>query len=153
MIGWLSVLDLPNERPFYQVGAVVPDLDAAREELSAALGLVWSEPRDFAIGPWSVRVCFAKDGPPWLELLEGSPGSPWDPAGGARLDHVGSWTDDLGGESDRLAAEGAAIELDARPYGATAIYHRLPLSGLRVELLGLAGRDGFFERWQLERPD
>jgi hypothetical protein len=139
--------------PYFQVGVLVENLEGAREELASALGLEWSEIVEREVGEWRIRVCFAKQGPPYLELIEGPPGSPWETTGGSRIDHIGYWADDLDESKQRLDAAGLALEVDGSKYGGVFTYHRGRTSGLRVELIDAAGRAAFYERWGLQAPD
>jgi hypothetical protein len=138
--------------PYFQVGILVQDLDAARDELGRALGLTFGETLERTNGPWTIRVCFALQGPPYLELIEGPPGSPWDNGGVSRIDHIGCWTPDIEASKAKLAEEGFSLELDGSQYGGLFSYHRGPASGLRVELLDASGEDAFYERWGIEPP-
>jgi hypothetical protein len=95
---------------FFQIGLRVTDLDVARAELSEALGLEWSEVDEREFDGWPIRVCFSRQGPPFLELIEGPTGSPWDPADGLGLDHLGYWTPDLTRENERLGNAGLELE-------------------------------------------
>jgi hypothetical protein len=140
------------EQPHFQVGILVEDLDAAREELGRAIGVTWGEIVERQNGEWKIRVCFALEGPPYLELIEGPAGSPWEATGGSRIDHIGCWTPDIEASKQQLAADGFALELDGSKYGGKFSYHRGPRSGLRVELLESSGKDAFYERWGLEPP-
>lgn len=138
---------------FFQAGMLVADLDASVAELSAALGLRFGTPvdRDTAFGP--MRVVFSLDGPPWIELIQGPPGSPWDSKGTSKLDHLGYWTDDLAADRERMAALGMTIEIDGEEVaGLPYAYFRAPQSGLRVELLHRSMEDGFYERWGIPDP-
>jgi catechol 2,3-dioxygenase-like lactoylglutathione lyase family enzyme len=144
--------DPSPEHPYFQVGVLVEDLDAAREELGNALGLEWSDVVERVNGDWKIRVCFARQGPPFLELIEGPPGSPWETTHGSRIDHIGYWVDDIEAGKRRLADAGVAIEHDGTKSGGVFTYHRGSKSGLRVELLDASGRAAFYERWGLELP-
>jgi hypothetical protein len=128
---------------FFHVGLVVPDLAAAMHELSDALGSRWHEPHASRYGEWSITVTYSEQtGPPWLELISGSPGSPWDPAGGARMDHIGYWSGDLSADRCRLESAGVALEYDGTELGGKWLYLRASLAGLRIELLDIA-RQGY----------
>ncbi len=139
--------------PYFQVGVLVEDIEAARDELGAALGLDWSDVVTREIGEWSIRVCFAKQGPPYLELIEGPPGSPWEITDGSRIDHIGFWADDLAESKQRLEAAGLPMEIDGSKFGGVFTYHRGRRSGLRVELIDGDTRAAFYERWGLEPPN
>jgi hypothetical protein len=138
--------------PYFQVGVLVEDIEAAREELGTALGLEWSDIVVRENGDWTIRVCFAKQGPPYLELIEGPPGSPWEATHGSRIDHIGYWADDLGESKQRLDDAGIAMEHDGSTHGGVFTYQRGRKSGLRIELIDASGRAAFYERWGLEPP-
>jgi hypothetical protein len=141
------------ERPLienlFYYGLIVEDLAAAQQELTDALGLTWLGPKDFALGEWTIRAAMSEQGPPYWELILAQAGSPWDLRGGARLDHLGFWTDDVDQESQALERIGFELDADARVYGSPAVYHRGPASGVRIELLGTDARQPFYERWNL----
>ncbi|WP_405136369.1 VOC family protein [Nocardia sp. NBC_01388] len=133
---------MPVLVPGYHFGVVVADLDRAMTELNRLLGVEWLEPvrsghqvtdaEAQQVGP---MITFSKQGPPYFELLEQTPGTIWDVPG---LHHVGFWAADVKGESARLADAGyplqaAAVVLagDAEP---GVCYHRTS-DGLLLELV------------------
>ena len=103
------------DHPYFQAGVAVQNLEQAMEELSAALGLEWIGPQDRDVGGMQFRVSFARTAPPYLELIEGGPGSPWDATGGPHLHHLGYWTDDKNGDMARLEAAGMTKEVTFEP--------------------------------------
>jgi Glyoxalase/Bleomycin resistance protein/Dioxygenase superfamily len=127
--------------PYFHVGLVVSNLERAMDELGPALGTTWTHVSERAIGEWEVRVAFAVDGPPFLELIEGSPGSPWDPSRHAGLHHLAWWSEDRVAERERLGIAGFRHEV-----GGTCV---APVSGLRIQLKDTAERAAFRERWGL----
>jgi Glyoxalase/Bleomycin resistance protein/Dioxygenase superfamily len=136
-------------RPHFQVGIAVPDLERAMTELSEGLGVEWCEPQERRPEGFVNRVTFTK-AEPFIELIEGAPGSPWDASEGAYLHHLGFWTDDLAGAQERVMAAGMAMERSGEaPFGGGWSYHFGPASGLRVELCDLVSRDGFLATWNL----
>jgi hypothetical protein len=139
--------------PFFQVGVLVRDIEAARVELGAALGLDWSDVVVREVDEWTIRVCFCRQGPPYLELIEGPPGSPWDCGGASRIDHIGLWSESLDDAKQSIAEQGLALEVDGSRLGGRFTYHRGVASGLRVELLDASGREAFYERWGLTPPE
>ena len=145
-----SVSQSPVSQPFFQVGVLVENLETAQEELSQALGLVWSDTVERQNGEWTLRACFSKQGPPYLELIEGPPGSPWEATHGSRIDHIGYWTDGLKAEMRGFDDAGLVLEHDGTSSGAVFTYHRGRESGLRVEFLDASGRAAFHDRWGLE---
>lgn len=141
-----------NWQRMYHVGIVVPDLEAAMEELGTALGLSWPSPqsrtRTFR-GPAGcfgaeLRFVFSRQGPPYLELIEGVAGTPWEP--GTGIHHIGIWVDDLEDAATRLAEAGAPIEVTYdTPSLESFTYHQVA-GKLRVELVDIARRD-VVEAW------
>jgi hypothetical protein len=138
--------------PFH-IGIVVQDLEAAMDEMGRAAGLTWCEPIHRTTGDWSYRLVYSIEGPPHIELLEGPPGSPWDATAGPRLDHAGWWTENIPEELERLKSAGMEVDFDLRSYeGGTAVYMRVPATGLRYELNNVNGRKPLYERLDREIP-
>jgi len=140
----------------YHIGIVVQNLDQAMDELGTAMGYTWSSIRTMnanllaPVGKTSVslRIVFTRQGPPWLEFIEGPKESTWSAEGGNALHHLGFYVDDLDGERQRLESLGMAFEIgglgpDGRLSGFA--YHRNPQGG-RVELVDSRLKDGL-ERW------
>ena len=104
----------------YHQGVRVPDLDAAMAELGPALGITWCEPQRRQQPVWlpgegpatlPLRFTYSAEGPQRVELLEGPPGSIWDGREQPGLHHVGLWSDDVGGETQRLIDEGWTLRI------------------------------------------
>jgi hypothetical protein len=138
------------------MGIVVQDLDRAMDELGAALGYRWSDVRDMALdfvtpagpGSLSARVVFTRQGPPWLEVIEGPRDSIWSAANGNALHHLGFFVDNLEAERQRLTELGMEFEVGGRgPDGRVTgfAYYKSPISG-RIELVDERLRDSM-ERW------
>jgi hypothetical protein len=96
--------------PFFHVGFIVPDLDAAMEEFQVALGIDWRAPID-AIVPLlgldggveaNVHSVYSAGGPPAIELVQSVPGTPLAGNGGVSFHHLGFWTDRLADSSHDL---------------------------------------------------
>jgi hypothetical protein len=136
-------------QPHFQVGIVVPDLDRAMLELGQALGIEWKEPQERRNGSHVTRITFSTEAP-YLELIEGCPGSPWDASSGPAVHHLGFWSDDPVGDRDRIEDAGLATEaVGEAPFGGGWSYHRGPHSGIRVEVCDSTSREGFLRRWGL----
>ncbi len=64
-------------KPYFQTGFVVPDLEAAMEEMGASLGVEWVGPKERDLREWGLdaqlRMAFARTSPPYLEPLESLP--------------------------------------------------------------------------------
>lgn len=131
----------------YHVGFVVQDIRQAMRDLSRTTGLTWNDVHDGTLGDWDYRIVFSRVGPLRTELIEGPPGSPWDPGPGPRCDHLGYWAQDLDAAVRSLDERGCPLDFDARPYGRPFTYHRMPALGLRVELVDVSVRPQFLSRW------
>ena len=131
----------------FQVGFVVPDLEAAMEEFAAMLGAEMIGPQERDLGSTGVlRIAFARTPRPYLELIEGPPGSIWDSTDGPRMHHLAYWSDDMDADSTRLEAAGLKREIDlgfARYHGPAAA------TGSRIELISTEHREAFYGRWGL----
>jgi hypothetical protein len=100
--------------PFFHVGFIVPDLDAAMKEFQAALGIAWRAPVDAMVpllGPdgvieSNVYSVYSEGGPPAIELIQSVPGTPLAGNGGVSFHHLGFWTDRLATSSHDLDAHG-----------------------------------------------
>lgn len=142
----MTIQDGPGGAAFYHVCFVAPDLDAAMADLADAVGCAWHEPWDDTLGEWAFRTTFSTGSPPYIELITGSAGSPWDAAPGARFDHLGYWTSSLRSGSQRLADLGFPEEFSGCPYGRPYTGHRLDSIGARIELFDVAAQHFFLDR-------
>ena len=132
----------------------IRDLDRAMEELADTLGTSWPVPqsrrRAFrgASSPFEaeLRFVYSRQGPPYLELIEGIPGTPWDPTVGDRIHHVGIWVDHLEEAAQQLVRAGAPIELTYDTARLQSFTYHLLAPGIRVELVDAARRPGV-EAW------
>lgn len=132
---------------FYHLCFVVQDIEKATGDLTRTLGVRWSPVREGRLGDWEYRIVFSAQGPPFFEVIQGPPDSPWDATAGSRFDHIGYWSDDVGADKHRLAERGAPVEFDSCPYGRSFTYHRLDSLGVRVELVDTAVQPGFLDTW------
>lgn len=147
---------------YYHVGIVVPDLSAAKECYTELLGLEWGPVLetdvDVRLGDGSERVFPNKivysAGPPHLELIQETPGSPWVCNEHSNLHHIGFFADAFNAEADRLVAASCPLEMfgghgDGPP--ATFTYHRDPW-GVRLELVDGAIRP-MMEQFMFTPPE
>jgi len=146
----------------YHVGIVVPDLDAARDRLSRVLGVVWgpvvdtaalelrdADGRDLVLPN---RMCYSTS-PPYLELVQEVPGTPWVCNAYSNLHHIGFFSSAVTADAEGVARAGCPLEIAGRagalaPAGFT--YHRDPL-GVRIELVDEVMRP-VMEQW-LFKPE
>jgi catechol 2,3-dioxygenase-like lactoylglutathione lyase family enzyme len=135
----------------FHVGIVVPDMDAALEHFSDLLGVVWGPV--VAVDAHDVRdadgndlslpttLCYSTS-PPYLEIIQELPGTPWVCNEHSNLHHIGFWTDALPTDSDHLLSAQCPLELSGREGGRVPVsftYNRDPL-GVRIELVDAAMR-------------
>jgi len=141
----------------FHSGLRVDDIEAAMDDLGAALGLTWCELQRRPQMVWTqedgsrevdLQFVYSRGGPQHVELLEAPPGTPWHAGDQPGLHHLGVWVDDLPAEAARLIAGGWTVTLAQKPpgdgYGAFAYLQ--PPTGLLVELVD-ARLEPRFERW------
>jgi catechol 2,3-dioxygenase-like lactoylglutathione lyase family enzyme len=103
----------PAGLDMYHVGVVVPDVRAAMDRYSEALGVTWSAVGDSRFDVLvdgrrqeaRIAATYSLEGPPYLELVEERSGGVWA-AEALGLQHVGFWTDDLEGTMARFDGAG-----------------------------------------------
>ena len=107
------------------VGIVVDDYDAARADLSELFGYRWCEdlvftlPVQFGGGEQEVELRFSYSmDAPYLEVVRAVPGTPWEPAAGSGIHHLGYWSDDIA--ADSAALDGRGFTREAAAVGPTA---------------------------------
>ena len=146
------------EGQLFHVGLRVHDLAAAMDEIGAAWGVTWCAIRDWPIEVWlpvrgrismDIALTFSTTGPVRLELIQGAPDTPLDPAQGTGPHHLGYWVDDPGTETERLLADGWELVMSAAApedgYGRFT-YVRSP-EGLLVEPVRASDRERFEAWW------
>jgi catechol 2,3-dioxygenase-like lactoylglutathione lyase family enzyme len=122
---------------YFHVGYIVPDLEAGMDELTRVLGVTWREPIDRS-SPYNDmrwRLVYSSGPQPWIELVEGRPGTPWHCTDGPLLHHIGAFTYDLDADVARFEAAGGRIEVDGREISGRWIYFRVPQTGALIELI------------------
>lgn len=143
----------------YHTGILVADLTAAMDAIGPALNLEWTDITEYpdmsvwtpaGITETTLRVAHSRQGPQHIELLQGSAGGFWDPAGREGAHHVGIWVDDMAEEAAALQSRGWLPVLAAKPpeqgYGILA-YFNPPGTGLFVELVHTSLLPRMSARW------
>src|SRR5215469_12998063 len=76
--------------PFFHVGILVRDVEAARADFSAKLGLEFepAHSQQLATGE-TTRFCYSLQGPPYLELVEMTGSGSWSPQQPEGFHHIG----------------------------------------------------------------
>jgi hypothetical protein len=126
---------------YFHVGLVVEELEPAIDELKASLGLSFTPPSESEYGGTVIRVAYSRPEPPFIELVQGAPGSPWDTRDGSHVDHVGYFSTDLDVDAAALEAAGLTMAIDGRVHGSSFTYHSGKATGMRVELIDVGQRD------------
>ena len=84
-------------------------------EIGPAMGVTWSAVQDRQMSVWlpdegqvtkHVILTYSAEGPVHLELLQGEPGSIWDADDFPGAHHFGVWSDDPGGDVQRMIDAG-----------------------------------------------
>lgn len=119
---------------YFHVGYGVDDLDRAQAELGAGLGLDWGPTVTATVLGRPLRIAVSRQGPPYHELIEAPAGSPWLPAAGLGMVHLGFWSRDLPGDRDRMLARGYEIGVDGTVEGYPFVYLRPRGAGPWIEL-------------------
>jgi catechol 2,3-dioxygenase-like lactoylglutathione lyase family enzyme len=112
-------------QPYWHVGILVHNLEAAIEKFSKVLGIAFQEPavtvfEPSAVGPTRLeedapgvtpllRSAFSLVGPPYIELNESSGTGIFGPQNAEGLHHIGLWSDDNVAEKVRLESAGVRI--------------------------------------------
>ncbi len=144
-----------NATDQFHVGIVVDDLDAALSELSELFGYQWCAPMSvrtpvrLATGETEVDLRFTYSvSVPRVEVIQSMPDTPWMPAAGSPIHHLGYWSDDVEVDAARLAARGYAAEAaGVRPDGTPVwVYHK-SARGPRIELVSRQMQAGLEQYW------
>jgi hypothetical protein len=119
-------------------GLIVDDIQSAMAKMGQEGGFEWTDVRLFDPLPvWSpeqgrgeaqLKVAYSRRGPIHMELIEATPGSPYDVLCGADPSHIGVWVDNVGDCVDELIAQGWRVLVagtsDSRRYGSIAYVAR-----------------------------
>jgi catechol 2,3-dioxygenase-like lactoylglutathione lyase family enzyme len=120
--------------PFFHVGILVRDIDAARADFTAKLGVEF-EPvhsHEIVVGQ-TTRLCYSLAGPPYLELVEMAGTGSWSAGQPEGFHHIGVSDP---GVAARCAAFGGGFDLVAPGADGSPLVALTPpaaLHGVRVE--------------------
>jgi catechol 2,3-dioxygenase-like lactoylglutathione lyase family enzyme len=133
--------------PFFHVGILVKDVEAARADFTAKLGVEFEPVRSQPIATGeTTRFCYSLQGPPYLELVEMTGTGSWSAGQPEGFHHIGISDPSVparcaafGGQADLIApgADGAPRVVLTRPEA---------LHGVRVEYFD-AGVAAYFLRY------
>lgn len=137
---------------YAHVGIIVEDLDAAMAEMSATLGVHWLPVQERPNDHTTLRLTFSTVSP-YIELIEGSPGTSRDTSNGPHVDHLAYWTRDFAGDRQRMLDAGLTLEVEGvSPFGGGWCYLRSCVTGLRIELCDIAAFSAWHRQWGLPEP-
>jgi len=135
------------EMPYVHVGVLVHDLEAAMPQYEK-LGFTFMEPLTVHVDDLhdedgerrqiDLRIVFALQGPPHLELLEVTGDGIYGPQHVGGLHHIAVLTGDPAGRRDELVGDGFRFTAaQYRPDGTMIVGYVDPadLDGVRIELL------------------
>jgi ketosteroid isomerase-like protein len=147
----LRALELP---PYYHVGILVADIEDAVERFSTALDLSFASivttdgvrlhGADEA--EYKLRSTFSRQGPPYIELIEGQGEGLFSLADGERLHHIGRWVppSQIAAVKERL---GGTVVIASSGAGYSVWFaERAALRDIWIELVDEGSRSEF-ERW------
>ncbi|WP_066903920.1 VOC family protein [Millisia brevis] len=139
---------MTKKTAFYHVGFAVPDIEASMDLLSRAVDVTWNTPQSASLGPWAYRIVFTTE-PPFIELIQGPAGSPWDTeSSGPRFDHLGWWAASLDASADDWSGRcGLDMDYDGRTEGRSFAYFTAVALGTRLELVEADRMGAFLSAW------
>ncbi len=138
---------------YAHVGIIVEDLDAAMAEMTTALGVQWLPVQERPNDDTTLRLTFSTE-PPYIELIEGSPGTSRDTTNGPHIDHLAYWTSDFEADKNRMRAAGLTLEVEgSSPFGGSWCYLASKWTGFRVELCDIAAFGAWHRQWGLPVPE
>lgn len=139
--------------PYAHVGIIVEDLDAAMDEMTTTLGLRWLPVQERPNDDTTLRLTFSTD-PPYIELIEGSPGTSRDTSQGPHVDHLAYWTSRFEEDKRRLRDAGMTLDVEGTsPFGGSWCYMSSSVTGLRIELCDVSAFERWHRQWNLALPD
>ena len=78
------------EEPYFHVGILVRDVEAARADFTAKLGVEFEPVHSQRIATGeTTRFCYSLQGPPYLELVEMTGTGSWSPEQPEGFHHIG----------------------------------------------------------------
>ncbi|MFV0375041.1 VOC family protein [Microbacterium sp.] len=138
---------------YAHVGIIVEDLDAAMAEMTATQGIRWLPVQERPNDDTTLRLTFSAS-EPYIELIEGSPGTSRDTSNGPHVDHLAYWTADFAADKQRLLDAGLTLDVEgSSPFGGWWAYLSSRVTGYRIELCDIAAFEGWHRQWGLPVPE
>lgn len=136
--------------PFFHVGVLVHDIEAAADDFHRLLGLEFEPTRVSPVATGeTMRFRYSLQGPPFLELVQITGDGIWGPANGEGLHHIAFGDPDIPGRC--LAWDNQATSVVEGADGASKVIFTHPeaLHGIRVEFLQSAMVAATFDRMRV----
>lgn len=138
--------------PFFHVGLLCKDIDRTAEEFGEKFGVAFHEPsifeiphvRDGSARSATVRACFSKIGPPYIELFQGDGQGIYHVEHDSELHHLGLWVPNCAAalaraEQQQMAPDAVIVDSDDNPqFWFTDPKDTL---GVRFEMIDTGDRD------------
>ncbi len=144
--------------PFFHIGFLVHDLDAAMDRFGEVFGVSWTgrtttRSRFWEAGVGTIDleldVVYSVEGPPHIELVQSAGDGLYAAGRGEGFHHIGAWSGDLAalsGRDDGPPLERIAAQFNASNHLLTAHYDPAHLHGVLLEVID-EGRRTMMERW------
>jgi catechol 2,3-dioxygenase-like lactoylglutathione lyase family enzyme len=142
--------------PYFHIGILVPDLEAAVAKFSDAFGLTFTDvataeyelalPLEGRLLKRRSRVRYSMEGPPHYELMQADSSDFFGPPEMNRVHHVGLWAPDIASAQLDLHGKGLRTQAQVRrPDGQPGVFFTDPADafGIRFEVLNDTRRPGF----------
>jgi len=146
----------------YHVGIVVPSIEDGQAHFADLFGVRWApvieaptavRTADSTVSTVNLRLVYSVAAP-HLELIEAVPGSIWVLNPHSNIHHIGFWSDDLGGDAERLHGGGCPLEVMGDSGGSEPLFwsYHGDRFGVRIELVDAAIRAGMQAGWDSVAP-
>ena len=120
--------------PFFHVGILVRDVEAARADFTALLGVEFEPVRSQQIATGeTTRFCYSLQGPPYLELCEMTGTGSWSAEQPEGFHHIGISDPDIGTRCSALGGEVETVAPGENGAPRVALTQPSALHGVRVE--------------------
>lgn len=146
---------LINFGEMYHTGIVVDEVEVAKAEFSALMGVTWGVQGETDMPIWTpsgprivnFKYAYTNEGPHRLELVGRIPGTLWEVTGAGHAHHFGYWCDDVESTSAEMVNRGmplvAKVGVDNAEADAMIVLHQMK-TGAYIELVSSLAREQMF---------
>ena len=137
--------------PYFHVGILVRDVEAARADFTAKLGVEFEPTRGQQIATGeTTRFCYSLQGPPYLELCEMTGTGSWSPQQPEGFHHIGISDPDVPARCTAFGDQGDLIAPGEDGAPRVVLTRPEALHGVRVEYFD-AGIAAYFLQYLSSR--